>query len=770
MLRRLTRICNIHFWLPRILWLIIGFILLDLIFSLPPVKSFSRIVTAVDGSMLAANLSEDDQWRMKANLKEISPDFITAITQKEDRWFRYHPGVNPVSILRAFWANLTTGKRVSGASTITMQVARMMQRRPRTYINKFIEMFRALQLEVHYSKDEILELYLSYLPYGGNIEGVKAASLIYFERPPQQLSLAQATLLAVIPNRPNSLRLDKSQEEALKVRNKWLQRFQAEQVFSEKDVQIALTEPIIAKRHQLEVKAPHLSRYLLSHYPDTELTSTLDPNIQSTAEQLLSNYVNRVKNKGVSNGAVLVIDNANGAVVAYCGSADFSDDLSAGQVDGIRAVRSPGSALKPAVYATAFDIGRYTPKTILNDIPINFGGYAPENYDYEYHGQVTVEEALRNSLNTTAVRTLNTVGLQSFIDHLIRSGFETIRKQKDGLGLSVILGGCGVTLEELTRFYSGLAYGGKLRNLAYTPTDIERERDTLSIASPEAAWMIAEILSGIERPDIPIDYLTATNKTRIAWKTGTSYGKRDAWSVGFTPRYTIGVWMGNFSGHGAPELSGAVMAVPLLIDLFDGIDRKGNEWFEQPAGVFERKVCIQTGQVPSLHCKMIDTDYFIKNVSSKTPCALDRPLFISPDSIIQYCPECIKGAEYISLTYPSYDPELVLWFDDDDMPYPKPPLHNPNCEALLYGKGPTIISPSADFEYLIEKGAEQEILLHAATDEKASLLYWYVDNEFLKSSLPGERVFFKPTHGNIHIRCMDDKGRESKVEIEVVVF
>ena len=771
--RYIKRLRVAKYWPARILIWTVVFLILNWIFPLPGEKDFSQVILASDGSLMNAYLTEDDKWRMHTYLDEVSPDMTRAITQKEDKWFYYHFGFNPVAMSRALFNNVFTGRRTSGASTITMQLARMMEPKRRNYLNKMIEVFRSMQLELKYSKKEILELYLSYLPYGGNVEGVKAASYIYFDRSPEQLSLSQSVLLAVIPNRPNSLRLDKHTGVAMQARDKWLRRFEREEVFPKEQIVAAIEEPVETKRYQIEPFAPHFCQEL--HYNRfghaEEIQTTLDPKIQQITERLLAKYVNRVRNRGVSNGAVIVVENEGAAVRGYCGSADFYDDLNGGQNNGTKAVRSPGSALKPSLYALGFDEGIITPKTHLLDIPVNFSGYAPENYDLTFHGSVTTEYALRNSLNIPPVRLLNTIGTGKYFDLMKSAGFETIEKQRKDLGLSVILGGCGVTLEELVRLYAAFANKGKMYPLAYTQEQIDSLAEPKQLYSAASSWMIAEILSGIERPDMPNEYLAVSGNSKIAWKTGTSHGKRDGWAIGFSPKYTIGVWVGNFDGKGASDLSGAVMAVPLLFELFNGIDNsRPEDWFVQPPSVYERKVCAETGNVPSGLCRLRVEDFFIRNVSHSKTCGLEREVYTSEDSTIQYCTECLPEKSFVKQVYPLYVPELALWMEDNQRKYLRPPKHNPDCEAILQTPGPKIISPSADYEYLVQDGAGQEILLQAASDAMTDRHYWFVNKQFYKSCLPGERIFFEPAEGTYELSCMDNNGRESHVKIVVKVY
>jgi penicillin-binding protein 1C len=744
------------------------FVLLDLLFPLPKQKEFSKQVHANDGSLLAAYLTKDDKWRLRTELEEVSPELTKAIIEKEDRWFYWHLGVNPVSIVRALYKNLISGEVESGASTITMQVARMLEPKERTYINKFAEIFRALQLEIKYSKEEILELYLSLLPFGGNIEGVKSASYIYFNRPPDKLSLAQSIVLAVIPNDPNSLRLDRTNDQIIRKRNFWINKFKRDDIFATTDLIDALDEPIEAQRYAVPVLAPHFSYYLKENFNGDILNTTLDLQIQQTTENILLHNVRKVFYKGITNGAVLVIDNKSSSMVAYCGSADFYDEGSYGQVNGITAIRSPGSTLKAALYAYAFDDGKLTPKMKLADIPTDFHGYQPENYDLKFYGNVSTEFALVNSLNIPAVKLLEQFGMNNFINLLEGCGFNQIQKQKSKLGLSLILGGCGTNLFELTRLFSSFAQKGRLYPINFILN--EEKNEGVQIFSESSSYLITKILSGINRSDI-VNLSNYSKLPKFAWKTGTSYGKRDAWAIGFNPNYTIGVWMGNFNGVGSPNLSGGEVAVPLLFDLFSAIDYDSDiKWFDVPEELYERNVCSESGLVPTQYCKSIVKDFAIMDKSHNEVCNIHKPVYVNLDESIQYCTGCLPSSEYKKNVYPVYQPELTVWLSQNNYSFRTPPLHNPDCNSKFAEAGPKILSPSEDYEYLVEENSGQEILLLAASDSRVQTHYWYVNDRFFKKCKPGERVFLNPDAKDLKITCLDDKGRDKSVKVNVKYY
>lgn len=759
----------------RVFGLPVGFfialLLTDLAFPFRVNPRYSTLVTASDGTVLHAFLNEEDKWRLYTELDEITPLLRQTILQKEDRYFYYHFGINPVSVGRALAKNLTTGRRTSGASTITMQVVRLLEPRKRTYGSKIVEMLRALQLEAHYSKDEILQLYLNLIPYGSNVEGIKSASMLYFGKLPQVLSLAEITTLTIIPNRPSSLRLGRKNPYIVQERNKWLQRFEKAGLFEPQVIEDALREPLRAERREAPKLAPHLAIRLRKQYSQLPIVrSTLVPARQTQAEQLTRNYVNRLRSMNIHNAAVVVINNETMNVEAYVGSADFSNPYDGGQVDGIRAVRSPGSTLKPLLYAVAFDKGLMTPKTTLNDVPTNFGGFEPENFDRRFNGKVTVEFALANSLNIPAVKVLSDLTPGVLIEYLKKADFQTVKKQSAGLGLSMILGGCGVTLEELTRLFAAFAHEGQLKELHYTTSkslasEVAKEKAT-SLISPEATYLINSILTQVTRPDLPNNFDNTYHLPRIAWKTGTSYGKKDAWSIGYNRRFTVGVWVGNFSGIGVPELNGANIATPLLFDVFNALDYNSpTGWFKPAPDLNRRKVCAESGDVPSEFCTHQLLDYAIMGVSHTRKCQHLKWVFTDPTGQRSYCTECLPDTGYVKKLYPNLAPELIAYYELNRVPYVKIPPHNPACTRVLEVGAPIITSPNDGSEYFLE-GQQLQLACQAANDVKE--VYWYLNDRLYQKTSPQTPLFVTPPLGNVKISCSDDKGRNTDIRIKVI--
>ena len=780
---------------------------LDRLFPVPPAPQYSPLVLAQDGTVLHAYLNPTQKWRMKTELREITPVLRRAIIEKEDRWFRWHFGVNPLALVQAAGRNVFGRGRTTGASTITMQVARLLEPKERTFGNKLLEMARATQLEAHLSKDEILQLYLNLVPYGGNVEGVKSAALLYFQQTPDYLSLAQTVTLAIIPNRPRGLVLGKNNAAVRRERNRWLHRFGAARLFPAQDIADALREPLEVQRHAAPTLAPHLSRRLVRQYPHAAIIrSSLQRAKQSKAEDLTRNYVRRLRELGISQAAVLVVNNRTRQVEAYVGSADFRDFRGQGQNDGITAVRSPGSTLKPFLYALALDRGLVTPKLLLPDVPTNFQGYRPENFDKHCNGEVTLERALAYSLNIPAVRVLQDLGVPTFTEQLQRAGFRTISHNRTRLGLSSILGGCGASLEELTGLYAALANGGRYEKLGLTaaalpstppPSPLPKREGGLDpnflshskklkasppsllgrglgggvpLVSPAAAFLVTDILSQLTRPDLPLGAASSTRLPKIAWKTGTSYGRRDAWSIGYNRDYTIGVWVGNFSGQGSPALTGSDVATPLLFDLFNTLAYNSpNDWFSPPAALDFRLVCAESGRVPGENCPNQVIDYFLPSVSSGQRCQHQREVLVSADGSFTYCRACAPAAGFRRELYPNLLPEVAAYREAQGLPYRRLPPHNPQCQRVRGGpeRAPSITSPTANTEYVLNARERPQLLLSCTTDSEVRQVYWYVNDQFLRAAAATERVFFRPTPGPLKISCADDHGRNTDVLVTV---
>lgn len=764
------------------------FLLLNWIFPLPDKIEYSTIIEDSRGEVVNAFLTHDQQWRMKTELQEISPLLRKTIVEKEDKYFYYHPGVNLLATSRALFMNMLHMRRTSGASTITMQVARSLEPKKRTYWNKFREMFRALQLEWKYSKDEILQMYLNKVPYGGNIEGVKSAAILYFKKNPDHLSLAEITALSIIPNRPSSLVIGKNNDRIVEERNKWLRRWAKEKVFTEKEIADALAEPLTATRGSVPHLIPHLSWKLKKQGPAEVYRTTIEMNTQLKIEKLVKDYSRSLGLNNIRNAAVIVLDNSTHRVISYIGSADFRDTADGGQVNGAAAVRQPGSTLKPLLYGLCIDEGLLTPKMMITDVAVNYEGYAPENYDRKFNGYVTMEYALEHSLNIPAVKSLKALGKDRLIQKLGACDFHQIKKDQSKLGLSMILGGCGATLEEMTGLYSIFSNGGKYVPPIYTldgpvtgsssnkgsgpaKSSSPQKSSTVtprSIVSPAAAFMINETLSKVNRPDFPLSWSNTVHLPKIAWKTGTSYGRRDAWSIGYNKKFTVGIWVGNFSGLGIPELSGANTATPLLFQVFNTIDYDDDQpWFAQPKDCDVRMVCSETGLPPTDHCTNLVTDYFIPLISPSRKCDNMQEVFVSADEKISYCRNCLPENGYKKKLYKMLSPEMKDYYDEHKIAYQAIPPHNPDCEKVFKEGAPIVISPNNGSEYLISRKDPEPLQLRCRVSNDVGKVYWYINNKFYKASEAKNKQFFIPDEGPVKISCTDDKGRNRDIWIRV---
>jgi penicillin-binding protein 1C len=751
----------------------IGLLLDRVIFPLPLdniYKPSAKFIYASDKSLLAAYSARDSYWRKPVTLPEISPLLIKSVIAREDRWFYYHPGVNLLSLMEATVSNIKAGEVVRGGSTISMQVARMMEPKARTFKAKVIELTRAIQLELHYSKKEILELYFNLAPYGGNIEGVGAASYFYFGKTPLELSASQAALLTSIPNSPTALRPDINHARSLKARDKVLKVMLEKGIVSGSKYHEALAEEIKPRKTEPPNKAAHFSRELADNYPNqVSIYSTLDTKIQNISEGIVRNHKGDLQAWGISNTAVVVMKNSTAGILAMVGSTDFYDTQHQGQVNGAMAPRSPGSALKPFVYAMALDSGLISPNTLIEDVPINYSGYAPENYDRQYRGAVSAAEALRLSLNVPAVQICSKIGQRKFFRLLKDGGLSTLNRKDSEYGLPIILGACEVRLVDLTALYSSFARTGYYSSPKFT---IEKTRlDSIPLFSAASSYIISEVLSELQRPDFPASWEFSPNIPKVAWKTGTSYGRRDAWAIGYNPDYTIGVWVGNFTGEPSPDLVGAEAAAPILFDIFSSI-ATGPEirWFEQPQSVSTRQVCAVSGLPPNDFCPVTINELYIPGVSPVAKCKIHEQVLIDSETGQRLCPYCREGKKYESKVFEDWPPKLATWLGKAGKVIAPIPPHYADCTGSSHGDKPIIISPLPDVTYIVRDYiplSDQEIALEASVASNAHEIYWFIDGVLFSKLGVGEKAFYRPISGVHKLTCSDEEGRSTSMTLTV---
>jgi len=589
--------------LPCLRWGSVGLLLallaLDLAFppKLPRVRDASTLVVAADGTPLRAFADAEGVWRYPATPAAVSPLYLQALQNYEDRWFRWHPGVNPFALLRAAAQWGSGGRIVSGGSTLSMQVARILDRddglSTRTLHGKLVQMLRALQLEAHLDKDRILSLYLERAPFGGTIEGVEAASWAYLGKSSSRLSHAEAALLAVLPQAPSRLRPDRHPEAAQQARDKVLERMARLDVWSRGQVEDARMEAVVARSLRAPMSAALLAQRLRAAHPrQARIVSTLDADLQRTLEERVGAYFSGLPER--TSAALLVVDNATMEARAYVGSLDMLDRTRLGHVDMVRAWRSPGSTLKPFLYGMALDDGLIHSESLLVDAPQSFGGYRPGNFDAAFNGPVGAASALRLSLNVPAVDLLDRVGPARFAARLDNAGISLRFPRGASPNLSLILGGTGARLEDLVGAHAALHREGIAGRVRYTPDDSVIDRRLLS---PGAAWIVREILQSNPRPGEQQGMFDAAQRPRVSWKTGTSYGFRDAWAIGGTGRYTVGVWVGRPDGTPLPGQYGAITALPLLFEVVDSLPRARGASVEaaMPRTVDRHAICWPLG-------------------------------------------------------------------------------------------------------------------------------------------------------------------------------
>ncbi len=735
----------------------------------PPLREgigFSRAVFDRDGHLLRLTLAPDDRYRLWVPLARISPAVVEATLLQEDRWFRVHPGVNPVSLLRGALRTYLGGRRMGG-STLTMQLARIRYRiDSRTPGGKLVQILRALQLERHYSKEELLEAYLNLAPYGNNVEGVGAASLVYFEKEAERLGVREAMALAVIPQSPlrrapgsASAALD---EATARLGRRWL-------AVHPGDERVGPPGPLAARATgQLPFLAPHFVEGVLASGPEGTVVTTLDLRLQRLLERAVRAHVERRRAVGIENAAALLVDRRTMEVLAAVGSADFFDARIQGQVDGTRARRSPGSALKPFVYALAVEQGLIHPRTVLKDAPARFRGYDPENFDGRFMGPLSATDALNRSRNVPAVE-LSSRLRPGLLDLLSRAGVSGLRDE-GWYGLSLALGGAEITMEELVGLYTVLGSGGVHRPLRTRLASPAVPGDRL--VSAEAAWVVLDMLAHNPRPGAEGTRF-ARDPVPVAWKTGTSHGYRDAWAVGVFGPYVLAIWVGRFDGQGNPAFVGVEAAAPLLFQVVDALRAERREVLAlppPPPGLTRVAVCPISGKLPGPHCRHTEETWFLPGTSPIDTCDVHRQVLL--DGAGRRA--CAPGPGVHAEVFEFWSSDLLRLFAEAGIPRRVPPPEAPGCrlETLASaGVPPRITSPQQGLAYVLRvaRVGEETIPLTAVTDSDARELYWFVDAELVGKAPAGQPLLWRARPGRFAIRAVDDRGRAGAARVEVSV-
>ncbi len=750
----------------------------------PSLSAGVPVSTAVldrDGRLLRFTLAADQRYRQWLPLNQISPALIDAVLLHEDQHFYQHPGINPISLVRASISTFSGNARL-GASTITMQLARIRWRlHTRSVSGKVIQMLRALQLELCYSKQSILEAYLNLAPYGGNIEGVGAAARIYFDKPARELSLPEALALAVMPQAPNRrgrfviddrgiITLGKNLHAA---RARLFTRWQT-QHGQDRQLQASMDLPLrIRTSAKLPFAAPHfvdrvLAAQSLYGTRPPELATALDRRLQRLVERRVASHLQREQRHGLNNASVLIVDSRDMSVVSLLGSANFFDPRIAGQVNGTAAQRSPGSTLKPFIYALAIDQSQLHPASVLRDVPSSYGTYTPENYDGRFSGPVTATDALNRSRNIPAVTVASRLRAPDLYDFLRTAGVRNLRSEQH-YGLALVLGGGEVSAEELARMYATLAGDGKLRPLRFRSDDPIDSGTAL--LSPEAAFITLDMLRKNPRPGSALASDLA--QWPIAWKTGTSWGFRDAWTAGVIGPYVVIVWVGNFSGQANPALIGVETAAPLFFSIADAMRAAGFEVAPQRVQAPRLKrveICLASGDLPNAHCPARGQAWFIPGVSPIRISNVHRPVAIDITSGRVACGPFDPATMRIEV-FEFWSSDLARVFAQAGLPRRRPPA-GADCGGAVSWRGsaPQITSPLRATEYRLHFDGRPQagIALSATTDADANQVYWFADNAFVGNAASGQILNWTPAQaGRIALLAVDDHGRSQRREVVI---
>ena len=753
--------------------------LADRIWPLPlPRDDQARVVLAEDGTPLWRFADANGVWRYPVQVSEVSPLYLDALLTYEDRWFFQHPGVNPLALGRAAWQNLSGGRVLSGGSTLSMQVARLLDPHERTLPGKLRQLWRTAQLEWHLSKPQILELYLNRAPFGGTLQGVAAASWAYLGKSPQQLTRSEAALLAVLPQAPSRLRPDRHPQRAQVARDKVLRRLAEYRVWPQTAVSEALQEPLLLAPRLEPSLAPLLARRLNRPGSPPLIRTTIDVGLQRRLEDLLLGWRARLPDH--TSAAIVVVETENMAVRAYLGSVDINDARRFGHVDMITAMRSPGSTLKPFLYGMAMDAGLIHSESLLQDVPRRFGDYRPGNFSQGFSGPVSASAALVTSLNLPAVQLLEAYGPKRFAADMRNGGVPLSLPALAEPNLALILGGAGSRLEDLVSGYSALAREGRSANLRLQPDDALRERRMLS---PGAAWVIRRILSGQARPDRdPTAELV--QRPQLAWKTGTSYGFRDALAIGVGPRYLIGVWIGRPDGTPVPGQFGLASAAPLMLQVHDVLSNRDSQRGivapvqAVPGSVGVAAICWPLGQPMNKddpNCRRQRFAWTLDRTTPPTLLAADQPLGVGLRETIRVNPQglrvgpqCADGQQREVALWPA---PLEPWLPRVERREARMPAASTQCPPPpLNTLTPLSIVGVRDGDRLRRPAASQAVLRLALSALGGDgRRWWFINGAPIGNSAQPE-VFNTPLEqpGRYELSVLDESGQTARVEFSVV--
>lgn len=744
----------------------------------------STVLLDRNGNLLGAKIAPDGQWRFKGG-GALPDKFKTCILEFEDRGFYKHYGISLKGLGRALSQNIRHQRIVSGGSTITMQLARLMRKNPpRSFPEKILEMILATRLEIRYSKQEILTYYSANAPFGNNVVGLEAASWRFFGRRPDKLSWAESATLAVLPNAPGLIYPGKNHQRLLEKRNRLLRRLHDQRLIDETTLQLSLKEPLPDKPLPLLQHAPHLlERLIREKHQGQTLTSAVDIHLQKKATELLELHSQMLRENRIFNGAIMITSVHSGKVLAYVGNTHSADSEQSCNVDCITAPRSTGSILKPFLFEQSLEDGLITPTTLVPDIPTQYGGFSPKNFSLQYDGAVPANKALARSLNIPMVRLLNSYGLEKFHRMLKQLGLTTLHKPARHYGLSLILGGAEAKLWDLSNAYTTIAQ--QLRDDTIHPVSLLAGEATIKHrkqppASGNNRWhkldraciySTFEAMVDVNRPDEDGNWRIFASAQKIAWKTGTSFGFRDAWAIGVTPDYVVAVWIGNADGEGRPGLTGVRAAAPLLFDLFAQLPRSSH-WFSAPGKEMCRAVlCRESGHRASVLCLNTETVSIPATCLKTTACPYHQTVHLSLDGKHRVDSDCEDVFRMKHLTWFVLPPVIEKYYKFNHPDYKVLPDYKPECQARVADKAMALLYPKARSRIYVPveiDGNKGQTIFEAMHRNVNTTVYWHLDETYIGETREIHQMALNPSVGKHTLLLVDENGLSVQTVFEVI--
>ncbi len=742
----------------------------------------ATVIESEQGKLLGAKIAEDGQWRFP-EIDSVPYKFETCLLQFEDTHFYKHPGFNPASMVKAIGANITAGKTVRGGSTLTQQVIRLARKgKERSYFEKAIELVLATRLEFRYSKEEILQLYTSHAPYGGNVVGLDVAAWRYFGLRPHQLSWAEAATLAVLPNAPSLIYPGKNQERLLKKRNRLLKKMHDKKLIDATTYELALLEMLPQKPYSLPKSAPHLVQYMARKNKGKRIITTLDEDLQKNVNAIVDKYHRRLQQNQVNNAAVLVLDVHARQVKAYVGNTMTTKEHQK-DVDMVQANRSTGSVIKPLLYAAMLDAGELLPGMLVPDIPTQIAGYTPENFSENYSGAVPAKEALARSLNIPAVRLLQQYGLEKFRDQLKYFKLGGITKTADHYGLTLILGGAESNLWDLCKTYANLAgtlnhfnkYSSEYFDKEFIEPSLIKDSEVAfgnlsnekTLFDAASIYLTFEAMKEVNRPNGSESWEFYDSSKEVAWKTGTSFGNKDAWAIGVTKDQVVGVWVGNADGEGRPNVTGVLSAAPILFDVFDVLPV--SSWFSKPYDEFvEINVCQKSGYLATAQCPA-KTILIPNKKNYVQACSYHSIIHLDTQRQFRVNSSCIDLSQTVSKSWFSLPPLMEFYYKRTHPTYSALPPFREDCQQtnappmeFIYPKMGSRITLTKNFD-----GKIGELILKLAHAKPETTVFWYLDDAFVSQTKNFHEIGLVPSVGMHKITVIDSLGNEVFVTITI---